>query len=60
MRFYFPVDLNGNLIMIEKLVLGEIIHVLVCSGNIVVTTLDFRPGGCGFESQVGAKCAAVV
>ena len=24
MRFYFPVDLTGNLIMIEKLVLGEI------------------------------------
>ena len=24
MRLYFPVDLTGNLIMIEKLVLGEI------------------------------------
>ena len=24
MRFYFPVDSTGNLIMIEKLVLGEI------------------------------------
>ena len=24
MRHYFPVDLTGNLIMIEKLVLGEI------------------------------------
>ena len=24
MRFYFPVDLTGNLVMIEKLVLGEI------------------------------------
>ena len=23
MRLYFPVDLTGNLIMIEKLVLGE-------------------------------------
>ena len=25
MRLYFPVDLTGNLIMIEKLVLGEIL-----------------------------------
>ena len=24
MRLYFPVDLTGNFIMIEKLVLGEI------------------------------------
>ena len=24
MRLYFPVDLTGNLVMIEKLVLGEI------------------------------------
>ena len=24
MRLYFPVDLTGNLIMIEKLVMGEI------------------------------------
>ena len=24
MRLYFPVDLTGNLIMIEKLILGEI------------------------------------
>ena len=24
MRLYFPIDLNGNLIMIEKLVLGDI------------------------------------
>ena len=35
MRLYFPVDLTGNLIMIEKLVLGEI-----WTGDLPILNLD--------------------
>ena len=43
MRLYFPVDLTGNLIMIEKLVLGEIWTGDLCTiktSYYSITTLD--------------------
>ena len=39
MRLYFPVDLTGNLIMIEKLVLGEI-----WTGDLPIWFLKFKQG----------------
>ena len=51
MRLYFPVDLTGNLIMIKKLVLGEI-----WTGDLLIFNPDqWRSKGPAGPATAGAR-----
>ena len=56
MRLYFPVDLTGNLIMIEKLVLGEI-----WTGDLPIFNLDALTSALSRQAKciISVRCLPV-